>query len=76
MISMVVKKSVIFFGSCAAQVFISICGHKTTNRGTCAVVKHDSEHQETALLERRETRQQHSGVKSLLCALIGKNQQH
>jgi hypothetical protein len=24
----------------------------------------------------RETRQQHSGVKSLLCALIGKNQQH
>jgi hypothetical protein len=29
-----------------------------------------------ALLERRETRQQHSGVKSLLCALIGKNQQH
>jgi uncharacterized Zn finger protein len=70
MISMVVKKSAIFFGSCAAQVFISICGHKTTNRGTCAVVKHDSKHQEAAMLEYRETRQQHSAIKSPLCALI------
>jgi hypothetical protein len=31
MISMVVKKTVLFFGSCAAQVFIIICHINTTS---------------------------------------------
>jgi hypothetical protein len=42
MISMVVKESAIFFGSCAAPVFIRIRGGETTYIGTLDVVKHDS----------------------------------
>ena len=74
MISMVVKESTIFFGSCAAPVFIRIRGSKTTKvKGSAGSQSPDMQ----ALLINarhtgcRETRQQRLCVKSALCALIG-----